>query len=706
MGMNDTNRWQDSDLLKRIRDFTDSAIKAENSNRIAAVADLKFLAGDQWDEATKRQRQLEGRPCLTFNRLPTYLHQVTNDQRQNKVGIKVHPVGHGADEKGAEIYQGMIRQIENSSNADTAYDTAVNSAAAIGFGFWRLITDYESPTSFNQVIKYERIRDALKVYFDPASVQGDGSDAKQCVIVSDMPKGEFDRTYPGKLDACRTALTAIGNQIQPGWMTDSMVRVVEFYYFAYEAKTLYLLGDGTTTTTEPPAAVNVKAKRATQLPQLKWIKACAGAVLEQTDIMCQWIPVFPVWGEELDIQGKVIRKGIIRDAKDPAQMYNFWMTSATEEVSLRPKTPFIGAEGQFEGHEKKWGQANKRSFAYLEYKPVTVDGVMAPPPQRSPMADVPVGMLQMALHAADNIKAVTGLFDSSLGARGNATSGVQEAQQQRQGDVANFHYIDNLHRSIRHCGRCLVDMIPHYYDAARVVEIMRENGEIESMPINQPATNEAGQPVDAQGQPVVDPVAQVQHVLNDVTIGRYGVTFDAGPGFATQREETKASIIELGGKWPKLLDVAGDVVVENMDWMGAEKIARRLKASMPQQITAGDEGEDGQPAGPAPLPPEIEQHIQKADQFIEQLQQQLAEAQAGHKAALDKAQLEAASREEVARINSQGKADAEEIKGMIAMLLQHMQPPAALAAAATQTEDSRPAASQAAEPAQTLAQPE
>jgi hypothetical protein len=206
--------------------------------------------------ATKRARQLEGRPCLTFNRLPTYLHQVTNDQRQNKVGIKVHAVGHGADEKGAELYQGMIKQIENSSNADTAYDTAVNSAAGIGFGFWRLITDYESPTSFNQVIKYQRIRDALKVYFDPASVEGDGSDAKQCVIVSDMPRAEFDRTYPGKLDACRTALTAIGNQIQPGWMTDSMVRVVEFYYFDYKPATLYLLGDGTTTTTQPPAGVN------------------------------------------------------------------------------------------------------------------------------------------------------------------------------------------------------------------------------------------------------------------------------------------------------------------------------------------------------------------------------------------------------------------------------------------------------------------
>jgi hypothetical protein len=322
------------------------------------------------------------------------------------------------------------------------------------------------------------------------------------------------------------------------------------------------------------------------------------------------------------------------------------------------------------------------------------------------MADVPAGMLQMALHAADNIKAVTGLFDSSLGARGNATSGVQEAQQQRQGDVANFHFIDNLHRSIRHCGRCLVDMIPHYYDAARVVEIMRENGEIESKPINQPATNEAGQPIDMQSQPILDPTTQAQKILNDVTVGRYGVTFDAGPGYATAREEAQASMLELGSKWPKLLDVAGDKVVENMDWPGAEAIARRLKAMIPQNITAADkEGEEGQDAGPPPIPPEIEQALQQYDQLVDQLHQKLADAEAGHQAALEEARINATSREEVARINSQGKADAEEIKGLIQLLLAKMPPPPALVAAAGQTEDSRPAASQAAEPAQ-MAQPE
>lgn len=681
---------KDDDLLKEIREFTDGAIAAESGNRTEALADLKFLAGDQWPEQMRRMRQLEQRPCLTFNRLPTYLHQVTNDQRQDQVGIQVHPVGSGADQKGAEIYQGMIRRIEDSSNADVAYDTAVNSAAAIGFGFWRLVTEYESATSFNQVIKFQRIRDALKVYFDPASVEADGSDAKRCVIVSDMAKEEFKRKYPNEFDACNTALTAIGNQVQPGWMTDRMVRIVEYYYFKYTNATLYLLGDGTTVTEPPPEGVIIKATRKTQIPQLMWCKACAGAIIDRTEIMCKWIPVFPVWGDEIDIEGKVIRKGIIRDAKDPAQMYNFWMTSATEEVSLRPKTPFIGAEGQFEGHENKWKTANKQSHAYLEYKPVEINGTLAPPPQRSPMADVPVGVLQMALHAADNIKAVTGLFDSSIGARGNATSGIQEREQQRQGDMANFHFIDNLRRSIRHCGRCLADMIPHYYDAARVVEIMRENGDVEAVEINQPATDETG-------APVIDPVTQAQKILNDMTIGSYGITFDAGPSYATQREETRASMVELGKSWPKLWDVAGDIAVENMDWQGAEKIARRLKASIPPNITAGDEGEDGQPSGPPPLPPEVEQALQNYDQMVEDLQMQLQEANNG----LEKARIDAESREEVARISAQGKADAEEIKGYIQLLVQKMQPPPVLAAKAAETEGSRPDDSQASEPGAT-----
>ncbi len=689
----ENNKLNDEALLKEIREFCDEAIRAEAHNRDPAVADLQFLVGDQWPEEIKRERQLEGRPCLTFNRLPTFLHQVTNDQRQNKPGIKTHPVDSGADIKRSEINQGIIRHIEYISNADIAYDTAVNSAAAIGFGFWRLITDYESPTSFDQVIKYQRIRDALKVFIDPASTEADGSDMKRCAIIRDVPRKEFKRQYPDADMATSTAVGLLGQQVQPGWMNDKFVREVEYYYFEYTKKTLVMLASGevkfkdelTEADMVKVGADGEPQTRESQIPQLMWCKATAGAILERTKIMCRWIPVFPVWGNEVDIQGKVFRSGIIRDAKDPAQMYNFWMTSATEEVSLRPKTPFIGAEGQFEGHENEWGQANKRSYAYLEYKPVSSGGQLAPPPQRSPMADVPAGMLQMAIHASDNIKAVTGLFDSSLGARGTATSGVQERAQQRQGDTANFHYTDNLNRSIRHCGRCLIDMIPHYYDAERVVRLMKEDGTIESAEVNVQK---------------IDPLTQqVTEVLNDMTIGQYDVTVSTGPGYSTLREEAAESMVAVAGDFPKLMEVAGDLVIESMDWPGADKIAARLKKTMPPELTKDDET-DGE-EGPPPLPPEIEQALQNADQMVQQLQDELQQAQSG----LEKARIDAASREEVARINAESRSDVEELKGMIALMMQKLQPPPVLAGEVatdlTKDNDSRPAASQAVELAQT-----
>lgn len=699
-----TGKPKDDDLLKGMREFVDSAISAESHNRVPAVADLEFLIGEQWPADVAAQRQLEGRPCLTFNKLPTFLHQVTNDQRQNKPGIKVHPVDSGADVKKAEIVQGVIRHIEYASNADIAYDTAVNSAAAIGFGFWQLVTEYESSTSFDQVIKFRRIRDALKVYFDPASVEADGSDARRVAIVGDVPRADFKRDYP---DAdLNTGNVQFGDLVKAGWMNDNFVRIVEYYYFEYTKEAICLMPDGTTVRKSalPESAPEPVKTRDTHVPKLMWCKATGSEVLERTEIMCKWIPVFPVWGNETDIKGKVYRSGIIRAAKDPAQMYNYWMTCATEEVSLRPKSPYIMAEGQDEGYENQWAQANNRSFSALKYKPVDLNGHLAPPPQRQPMADVPNGMLQMAIHASDNIKAVTGLFDSSLGNRGNATSGTQERAQQKQGDTANFHYTDNLNRTIRHCGRCLVDMIPSYYDAERIVRMVKEDGTtIESVKINEQK---------------VDPITQqVSEVLNDLTVGTYDVTVSTGPSYSTLREEAAESMVAVAGNFPKLLEVAGDLVVESMDWPGADKIAARLKKTMPAELTKDDSTEEDQ--GSPPLPPEIEQHIQQADQHIDQLEQQLKEAQSG----IDKAKIDAASREEIARINAASAAnvaeinagalmDKEELITLRAQLAHHHrleqqeqgaahQHDAAEQSAAHQIEQSTLAASQAAEQAQT-----
>ena len=641
------------DIICEVKDRFKLCNSAEGDNRAEALDDLEFLKGNQWPEKQRRQRESEGRPCLTINKLPTFLQQVTNDQRQNQASIKVSPVSESADSDTAEIIQGMIRHIEYDSAASVAYDTAVNSAAAIGFGYFRLITEYEDEGSFDQVIKFKRIRNSFTVSMDPASTEPDGSDQQWCIVSEKMTKTEFKARYP---DAQTTIQgfdnRSVGNGDNQEWIWEDMVRVAEYYRIEFETATLYQLMDGSVTWDKPQDETQIKNKRESVKRKVMWYKMTPLEILEEVEIKCKWIPVFPVYGTEIDIDGKVYRAGLIRNAKDPAMMYNFWMTSATEEVSLRPKTPYIGAEGQFEGHESKWRQANNRSYPYLEYKPTSVDGQLAPPPSRQQMVDVPVGVLTMASHAADNVKQTTGLFDSSLGAAGNATSGKQELAQQKQGNVANFHYTDNLNITLRHAGKCLINMIPNYYDAQRVVQIRGEDGTSEHAEINK-----------------WDEVAQ--RFINDVTVGKYDVAVSVGPSYATMRAEAADAMVQFGQSWPKLMDIAGDKVVKAMNWPGAEAIAERIERTIPDNIKLDPKDPNAKPQ----IPPEAQQQIQ---QLTEQVKQ-LTEDADKNKASIERENIKAEAIKEVAHITSEGRKDVEELSGLVKILIAKLPVPPVLA---------------------------
>lgn len=675
----DSPSQTDAEIIAAAKAHLASSITAEGDQRDEALTDLRFLCADQWPEKAKRERELSGRPALTINKLPTFLHQVTNDQRQNVPSIKVSPVDGKTDPEVAEIIQGMIRHIEYDSNADVAYDRAVNSAAAIGFGYFMLETDFESPKSFDQVVKFKSIRNAFTVYPDPASVEPDGSDQKRCMISWRMDRATFKEDYPEAELTDSGFETGIGDSTNKDWLDKDFIRVASFYRIESQAATLVQLSNGETGFEEglvelPPGITVTRSRPSARLTTMLY-KLTALEVLERTEIKCPWIPVFPVYGDEFDLDGEIVRTGLIRNARDPQQMYNYWMTSATEEVAMRTKTPYIGAEGQFEDHEEEWDTANVTNYGYLEYKPVALEGILAPPPQRQPMADVPNGILTMALHANDNIKATTGLFDSSLGARGSATSGVQERQQQRQGDVANFHYADNLNRSVRHAGRCLVPMLQAYYDGARIARVMGEDQKIKPVGINQPIPPE---------QQTMDESGAIAKVSNDLTVGEFDVVVKAGPSYSTLREEALESMVQLAGDWPKLLEVAGDKIVENMDWPGAQGIAKRLKKTMDPAITQGEE-DDGKeqepmvqtPKGPIPLP-QAGQMLAEMDQQIQAMGAELTDAKAG----ITKAKIQAEAQIKAAEIGAVSRSDVAEIQGAVALLTQKVEVANARATAA------------------------
>lgn len=642
-------------------------LDADDGNRALAIDDLRFLGGEHWDADAKRQRELDGRPALTVNTLPATLALVVNDVRQNRQSIHVHPVGGGADDDTAEVIEGLIRHIEYDSNADAAYDTAVSCAASAGFGFLRLVAEWESETSFDQKLCIKRVRNPFTIYIDPLAQEADGSDMRFAVITERMGKADFKRAYPN----AEVTQNGFNGPSDGMWMTADEVRIAEFYRIEHTADTLLLLADGSTRwkSEQTASIVRVIKERQSARRRVMWYKVTAAEELERAEIPCRWIPVFPVWGTELDIDGRIQRSGIVRNAKDPSRMYDFFLTTATEEVAMRPRAPYIGAVGQFETAKSDWATANAVNYSFLEYDAVTVDGALVGAPQRQPMADVPVGNLQMCAIARDNIKATTGIYDASLGARGNETSGKGIMARQRQGDIANFHYSDNLARTIRHLGRCIVSMIPHIYDTQRVVRILGEDGNATTAEINAPTRE-----ITEQGQAIA-------RVLNDMTVGEYDVVISSGPSYSTLRQEAADSMIAAGRSWPKLWEVAGDKIVKSMDWPGAQEISDRIAKTLPPGLADKKKSDDADlvqtPKGPLPK--------EQAGQLIGQMEQALEAMNAdmeARDAALEKARIDADSREEVARINAASRADVEELKGMIAMLVQQTTPPPGLVAAA------------------------
>ena len=565
------------DILRDAREAFERASAHEAEIREEARDDLRFARlGEQWPEKVRRDRELDGRPCLTINRLPAFIRQVVNDARLNKPAIACHPVDDGADPQTAEIFNGLIRHIEQSSDAEVAYDTALDFAVTCGFGYFRINTRYARDDSFEQDIVIERVADPFSIYGDPDSTAADSSDWNTAFVVDSLPRAAFQARWKGAEVADWSGAGYGG--LTEAWGDGDRVTVAEFWRREATARKIVALSDGQVIELSAYEAQKglfdalgvsvVGSPRQVASHRVVQHVVTGAEVLETVEWAGRFIPIVPVYGEELRIDGRRRLRSLVRDAKDPQRMFNYWRTTTTELVALAPKAPFIGRKGAFETDAEKWASANVQTHAYLEY-----DG--PEPPMRQPFAGVPAGALQEALNASDDMKAIMGLHDASLGARSNETSGRAIMARQREGDVSTFHYIDNLSRAIRHAGRILIDLIPKVYAAPRVVRVLGPSGEARLATVNQPvAVREA----DAQGQ-----IREVKRIY-DLSVGKYDLTVRAGPSFTSRREEAATQMIELIRAYPAAAPVIGDLLARNLDWPGADEIAQRLSSLLPAQV--------------------------------------------------------------------------------------------------------------------------
>lgn len=702
----------DESTLKEARDAFQVAADAEADNRARALDDIKFarigednqwtVNGVNWAQKRRDTR----RPVLTINMLPKFERQVMNDIRQNRPSIKVRPVDSGADVKTADVYTGLIRNIEQTSRADTAYDTAAEFAITGGFGYFGVNIDYASDDTFDQDILIERKPNPFCIYGDPYDLGADSSNWMSAWETELIERDEFDRRFKGAKPTDWQAGSDYHNLSAP-WRVDNEVLIARWWRRAKVSKTILKLSDGRVVAKEDferkldgismadiCAATGVEVVGTREAPSYRvthTLMTGAEVLEEETDWPGRYIPIVPVYGEDIVVDGKRILKSLIRDARDPQMQLNYWRSYAAEMVALQPKAPYVGVVGQFDT-DPHWETANNDNHPYLEYDPVAG----APPPQRQMPAALPPGARDLALMANDDIKGTLGLFDASIGARSNETSGKAILARQREGDVSTFHFADNLSRAIRHGGAIIMDLIPKVYSGQRMVRVLGEDGKAQTVklgpkppgpppgqqmpmapgsiappqsmpppgqmapaqqmpPMGQMAppqtmpppgvmnTQQQSLPMQAMASPPPGTEPPVPPEVFDLTVGKYDLVVQAGPSYTTRREETAAVLTDIMRALPQSVAVLGPIALKAMDVPGIEEVTSKL-----EQVA-----EQSKPQDPAQA---------KMAEAQVNLQIKQMEIQAEAKAQTDKAQqdfaLQTQAQQQEAALSS-AKAQAE-----------------------------------------------
>ncbi|MBI1408435.1 portal protein [Acinetobacter baumannii] len=626
-----------------------------HDNYERGVEDKEFVTvkGAQWEDGAVARRTAEGKPSLEFNLCRAYCRQQINTQRQNRAQVKVVPVDNGADADKANIIEGLIKDTEESSDAESAYDQAAENAVYGAIGFFRIVTDYVSELSFNQEPRFMTVHNPHAWYIDPQSKALDGSDARWAVGGEWVDKDIIEDKYGA------SAVVDFAMSEYSDWCNtkDKTVLIVEYFKIEEASDELWMLEDGTTNyksalldefgVSEDELKPLVTNSRSTTRTEVKWYKASGAEVLEETVFPGKYIPVIPVYGEVTYIGEERYLHSLVHFAKDPQRLYNYWKSTEAQILQKNQDDILVVDPKGVSGYEEEWRDPSK--FAAVHYKHIDGSQQPIPAPYRIGAAQPPVGVLNAAESAKVAITDILNMHAPIMGGDSQEVSGVAIGMRQRQSETAQFHLQDNLNKSIRHAGRILLGLYQALYTVPMVRRIIGADGEAKQINL-------------------FDKTAD--GVLADVTIGRYDVRMDTGPSFNTQREQNFALMMQLLSMNPQLFSLIGDILLQNSPLLNAKEISERIRSTMPPQVLG--KGEQIDPEQAKAQIQQLDQLVQKMTADIEMLQKEVNDKDKEHQLEMFKAQLQYEKDIQVAQINAASRADVQELKGAVDLMKQQV----------------------------------
>ncbi len=622
--------------------------ESESETRKQGLEDLKFSIGTgQWDEAVKANREIEGKPCLTINRAPSFLRQYTGDERQHRPAMLVNPVGSGADIEVAKIHQGVLRHIEVASFADVTYDDSYDWMMRTGWCPWRIKTDYVSEMSFDQEPRIESFENPFNAYLSPIR-NPLGQDPLWAHIIENLSKEEYTAKYPKSMMVQLRFPTDTGAPA-PGWVTKHGARVAEYWWVELAKETICQLSDGSVKLekdlNELERAV-IDDKRDTITRKVCCVKHNAVEVLEKYEYLGRYIPLVDLFGVRLNVNGRSYKAGMVRDYRDAQRIYDFMVTRQVEQIDAQGKDPLFVPMGGTENFEEFYRNMNRKNFPYVPYQPFDKqDRPLAPPSRANRNVDI-AGMAAIIKQADYDMKAVVGIYGPQVDQPGmQAESGFAILTRELQSDKGMVSYSDNLNRAIRWQGKILLDLWPQYITVPKLQRIINPDDSVKHAAI---FNSKYGDTSDDAAHLMSDAIRKVY----DVGKGEYDVTLSAGPMSQTGRREGFKALTAVITQQPNLFPIVGYLWARNADFNGADELAKLLKKMMPPEL---------QDADPADKDAQLAQQGAALKQLSAQQQQLVAElARATDTIRTDRLSIE--SRERIALMNNQVQIMIQQMK--------------------------------------------
>ena len=549
--------------------------RRESQNRSLAVEDARF-ANDHdgmWDEETKAKRK--DRPRLTINRVAPAIDQVVGDQRQNRTQIKVRPADGDSEKDIAEIYNGLIRNIESQSQAENCYDGAFSESVTGGYGGWRVNTEFADDDSFDQDIRIRPIHDAATSLYFGLSEHYDKRDASHAFYSKFISIDDFKKKYP---NAVETDFSQRQYSSDQAWFRTDEIRIAEYWRKVAIIKTIGLMSDGTVLDLEEEKdvldelafeGITVEKTRKVKSFKVEMFVMNGAEILSGPMAWAgKYIPLVPVYGKISFLEGREIIRGLVRFAKDANRAYNYATSANIETVALTPKDPYWVTPTMVGEYKEQFENFTNKNSPFMLYNPDEKVGNQ--PPQRTGAPSVQQGLLSVVQQSAMDVETTTGLYSPAMGNAPQLMSEKSVISQSEKGDRGAFEYNDNLQKSIQYTGDILVDLLPKIYDTERTVRTLGIDGTSEVIKINENAFDEFN-------QTITDEQTGKQVIVNDLSRGKYDVVTETGAAFSTKKQESLAQLLELAAASEDFANLTGDLVAKSLDVIESEEIADRMR---------------------------------------------------------------------------------------------------------------------------------